>query len=152
MPTPFDPQALLTQPLLASLATQSADGPRVTPVWFLSEGKAVWILGARDGSSTRRLQVDPRCAVDITRFEPDTGILLHLGLRGTATLHPMDPALFRRLLQKYLGRDQMTWNPWFIDQIARIDDLDGRLIRLIPSSTFTNNVSYFKTGPALAWP
>lgn len=152
MSTPFDPQALLTQPLMASLATLGADGPRVTPVWFLSEGDVVWMLGARDGSSTQRLQADPRCAVDITRFAPDTGILLHLGLRGKATVRPMDAALFRRLLQKYLGADQAAWNPWFIDRIARIDDPDGRLIRLAPSSTFTNNVSYFKTGPALAWP
>ena len=38
------------------------------------------------------------------------------------------------------------------DTIATVDDPDGRLIRLVPETMFTNNVSYFRTGPALAWP
>lgn len=64
----------------------------------------------------------------------------------------MDPDRFRRLLAKYLGPDQSTWNEWFLADIAMIDDPDGRLIRLVPDSIFTNNVSYFRTGPDLAWP
>ena len=62
----------------------------------------------------------------------------------------MDPARFRRLLARYLGSDEATWNRWFISEVARIDDPDGRLIRLVPESVFTNDVSYFRTGPALA--
>ena len=38
------------------------------------------------------------------------------------------------------------------DLAARIDDPEGRLIRMAPDSFFTNNVSYFRTGPDLAWP
>ena len=40
---------------------------------------------------------------------------------------------------------------WFTEEIARIDDPSGRLIRLDPETLYTNNVSYFLTGPALAW-
>lgn len=148
----FDPAALLNRPLMANLATLSEEGPRNAPVWFLWEDGALWMLGAATGSSIRRLQVDPRCAVEIVRFDADAGILLHLGLRGVATVEPMSEGRFRRLLSKYLGEDEAAWNPWFIETVARIEDPDGRMIRLLPASVFTNNVSHFRTGPDLAWP
>lgn len=148
----FDPEALLSAPLMANLATTCAEGPRNAPVWYVWEHGALWMLGHRDGASVRRLTADPRCAVEIVRFDNAAGILLHLGLRGRATVVPMDAARFRRLLAKYLGPDQGAWNPWFIDNVARIEDPDGRMIRLAPASFFTNNVSYFRTGPELAWP
>ncbi|WP_430463341.1 hypothetical protein [Tabrizicola sp.] len=100
----------------------------------------------------RRLQADPRCAVEIVHLDVEAGVLLHLGLRGKAQVLPMEPARFRRLLARYLGPDTGTWNPWFIREVAAIDDPDGRWIRLVPDSTFTNNVSYFRTGPDLAFP
>ena len=78
------------------------------------------------------------------------GRLLHLGLRGAATVTEMDAALFKRLLRKYLDADEANWNRWFIDTVARINDPEGRLIQLQPDSVFTNNVSYFRTGPKLA--
>jgi len=149
---PFDPDLVLAMPLMANLATVSDDGPRNAPVWFLWEDGALWMLGGADGSSVRRLEADPRCAVEIVHYDNAGGILAHLGLRGRASVGPMDPALFRRLLAKYLGPDEAAWNPWFVDTIARIDDPSGRLIRLDPASVFTNNVSYFRTGPDLAWP
>lgn len=85
-------------------------------------------------------------------FDNESGILLHLGFRGRATIEASSASRFKRLLSKYLGHDERAWNRWFIDHIARIDDPDGRMIRLEPESTFTNNVSYFRTGPDLAWP
>ncbi|MFN3971115.1 MAG: hypothetical protein ACK4L4_07055 [Gemmobacter sp.] len=77
---------------------------------------------------------------------------MHLGFRGRTSVGPMDPPRFRRLLAKYLGPDPGARNPWFIDTVAAIDDPGGRLIRLVPDTTFTNNVSFFRTGPDLAWP
>ncbi len=151
MSQPFDPQVLLSAPLMANLATVCADGPRNAPVWYIWEEEALWMLADSGGSSTRRLTDDPSCAVEIVRFDNAAGVLLHLGLRGRAEVRPMDQARFRRLLAKYLGPDEATWNPWFIERIARIDDPDGRMVRLAPDSIFTNNVSYFRTGPALAW-
>ena len=151
MARPFDPEVVLAMPLMANLACLDAGGPRNAPVWFLWEEGALWMLGSADGRSVTRLQADPRCAVEIVHFDNTGGVLLHLGLRGVAEVRAMDPALFRRMLRKYLGPEEAAWNPWFIERIAAIDDPDGRLIRLVPDSVFTNNVSYFRTGPALAW-
>lgn len=148
----FDPEEVLRLPLMANLATLCPEGPRNAPVWFHWEEGALWLLGGRDGSSVRRIEADPRVAVEIVHYDNASGVLAHLGFRGRASVLPMDPALFRRLLQRYLGPDPATWNSWFIDTIAAIDDPNGRLIRLVPESTFTNNVSFFRTGPGLAWP
>lgn len=148
----FDPTAVLSQPIMANLATVSDDGaPRNAPVWFIWEDDALWMLGNRCSSSVRRLERNSRCAVEIVHFDNAGGVLLHLGMRGAAFVEQMQPARFRRLLKKYLGQEE-TWNSWFIDTIARIDDPDGRWIKLVPESVFTNNVSYFRTGPELAWP
>jgi hypothetical protein len=95
--------------------------------------------------------MNPKCAVEIVQFDSESGVLLHLGLRGEASIEPMSPALFYRLLKKYLGNEQ-NWNPWFIENIAKIEDSEGRLIKLKPQGVFTNNVSFFRTGPELAWP
>lgn len=149
MPREFDPEILLTRPLMANLATTEQGAPRNAPVWFLWENGALWApIGA---SSARRLRADPRCAVEIVDFDRDAGILLHLGLRGSASIEPQSPDRFRRLLAKYLGPEP-GWNPWFITHVARPDDPDGLMVRLVPDSVFTNNVSYFHSGPDLAWP
>jgi hypothetical protein len=152
MPRAFDPELVLRLPLMANLATMSADGPRNAPVWFLWEDGALWMHASADGSSVGRLASDPRCAVEIVHYDNAAGILAHLGLRGRAAVGPMSPPVFRRLLAKYLGPDEGAWNPWFIENVAAIEDPDGRLIRLVPDSIFTNNVSFFRTGPDLAWP
>jgi hypothetical protein len=137
---------------MANLATVSADGaPRNAPVWFIWEDEALWMLSSADGSTVKRIEREPRCAVEIVHFDNEAGILLHLGLRGSATIEPMSPDRFRRLLHKYLG-SEVGWNPWFIDNVAEIDHPEGRMIRLAPATMFTNNVSFFRTGPDLAWP
>ena len=107
------------------------------------------MLGSEDGSSVRRIEADARCAVEIVDYDNAAGRLRHLGLRGQAAVSAMKPDLFRRLLRRYLGSEE-TWNDWFIENIARIEDPAGRLIRLQPESVFTNDVSYFRSGPALA--
>lgn len=150
MATEFDPLLVLTRPLIASLATVTSKGePRNTPVWFAWEDGALWMLSDASSSSARRVASNPNVAVDIVDYDNDVGILRHLGLRGEATAEPMNPDLFRRLLRRYLGPED-TQNQWFIENVARIDDPTGRLIRLAPASIFTNDVSYFRTGPDLA--
>lgn len=148
----FDPNEILALPLMAILATVSEDGaPRNAPVWFIWEDQTLWMLGDAGGSSVRRLQREPRCAVEIVRFDNDAGILLHCGLRGTASIEENSPERFRRLLHKHLGPEE-CWNAWFVENIAQIDDPTGRMIRLVPDGIFTNNVSFFRTGPDMAWP
>lgn len=150
MSSTFDPEAILARPLMAHLATIAGDGaPRNAPVWFQWEQDALWMLGGVGNASTGRLLSDARCAVEIVDYDNASGVLRHLGLRGRADILPMDAALYRRLLTRYLGPEP-GWNRWFVERVARIDDPDGRLIRLRPESTFTNDVSYFRTGPDLA--
>jgi len=132
---------------MAILGTSAADGsPRTAPVWYHWEDGALCMLGSTDNASTKRVSADPRVSVEITDFDAASGRLLHLGLRGHATVAAMDQALFERLLARYLGPKD-DWNPWFIANVARIDDPKGRLILLRPDSIFTNNVSFFRTGP-----
>ena len=151
MPTPFDPEEVLNLPLMANLATLAEDGaPRNAPVWFHWEDGALHMLSDATASSPRRIARDPRVAVEIVQYDNAGGILRHLGMRGRASVEPMDPALFRRLLARYLGPDEAAWNPWFIENVAKIEDPSGRLVRLVPDSIFTNDVSFFRTGPALA--
>ncbi len=148
----FDPIEILCLPLMANLATVAMDGaPRNAPMWFIWEDEAIWLLGSTDASSVARIENDPRCAIEIVNFDNASGILLHLGLRGIATIESMSSEIFKRLLRKYLG-DEENWNSWFIDNIAIIEDPDGRLIKMVPESFFTNNVSFFRTGPDFAWP
>jgi hypothetical protein len=150
MTTAFDPGDILHRPLMANLATVAADGsPRNAPVWFHWEDGALWMLGSEGNASVKRISADPRVAVEIVDYDNAGGVLRHLGFRGRATIEPIDTGLFRRLLTRYLGARE-TWNDWFIAEIARIDDPAGRLIRLVPDSTFTNDVSFFRTGPDLA--
>ena len=145
----FDPEVLLRAPLMAHLATTCPEGPRDSPVWFLWEDAAVWLVGARVDSFVQRLERDPRCALGIVRFDADAGVLLHLGIRGRATVGATDAARFRRLLAKYLGPDEAGWNPWFIAEIARIEDPDGRMIRVAPDTIVARNLSFFRTGPEI---
>jgi hypothetical protein len=150
MKTAFDPADILLKPLMANLATVAADGsPRNAPVWFQWEDGALWMLGSEGNASVGRIAADPRVAVEIVDYDNARGVLRHLGFRGRASIEPMDTGLFRRLLTRYLGPPE-TWNGWFIAEIAHIDDPSGRLIRLVPETTFTNDVSFFRTGPDLA--
>lgn len=146
----FDPNLVLSRPLMANLATVTGAGePRNAPVWFAWEDGVLWMLAGIGNSSVGRIAANPNVAVEIVDYDNDLGLLRHVGLRGRASIAPMDTDLFRRLLTRYLGPDS-RWNPWFIDNIAHIEHPDGRLIRLAPASIFTNDVSFFRTGPALA--
>lgn len=145
-----DKEIVLAMPMMAFLGTVEGSKPRVAPVWFLWEDAALWMLGDKSGSSVKRISENPECAVEIVHFDIANGVLLHLGLRGRAVVEKSDPQRFRRLLGKYLGDDHLNWNKWFIKNVARIEDEDGRMIKLVPESFFTNDVSYFRTGPDLA--
>jgi uncharacterized pyridoxamine 5'-phosphate oxidase family protein len=151
MATPFDHETMLALPLVAFLATVDADGaPRNAPVWFHWEDGALYMLTNQNAGSARRIGNDPRVAVEMVDYDNPVGMMRHLGLRGRASIEMMDIALFRRLLARYLGPDETAWNPWFIETVADFDDPSGRLIKLVPESIFTNDVSFFRTGPGLA--
>ncbi len=143
----FNVNAVLDKPLMAHLATGSLDGPRDSPVWFLWEEDAIWLIGTSHDSFPKRLEAEPRCAVGIVDYQLDRGILRHVGIRGVAEIRELDRARLHRLLYRYLGHDAASWNSWFVENV--VDKLD-LMVRITPQSVVAKNMSYFQSGPALA--
>lgn len=143
----FDPAELLAKPRMADLATDSPNGPRSSPVWFLWEEDAVWLIGNKEDSFPKRLRADPRCAVSVVDFDIGRGVLRHVGIRGRARILPLDQTRLHRLLVRYLGSDPQAWNTWFRTNV--VDGLE-LMIRITPETTIVKDMSYFKTGPDFA--
>ena len=135
---------LLARPLFAHLATASDEGPRDSPVWFLWEEGHIWILGSRTSDSfPTRLDNDPRCAVGVVDFDIATGRVEHVGFRGRATVEPLDRKRAKRLLVRYLGPDEVEWDPRFRETLI---DADTVLIRVRPETVVARDVSYTTGG------
>lgn len=143
----FAPQEVLAKPLMAHLATTSPEGPRDSPVWFLWEDEAIWLIGSNEDSFPARLRAEPRCALNVVDFDVGRGVLRHIGIRGRAEVLDLDHARLDRLLSRYLGADKTEWNAWFQETVVAPLDL---MIRITPDSLIARDMSYFKTGPLLA--
>lgn len=118
-PGRFELSEVLRRPLFAHLATLSDDGPRDSPVWFLWEDEAIWIIGddATD-SFPARLRGHSSCAVGIVQF---------------------DRALAIRLLSRYLGGDRSKWDPRFL---GTLETATSVLVRVTPETVVALDVSY----------
>jgi hypothetical protein len=128
-----------SRPLVAHLATASEEGPRESPVWFLWEDGALWIIGNyKTDSFPKRVEREPRCAVGIVDFDPATGLVRHAGFRGRARLTPHDPARMGRLLSRYMG-EQDAWDPRFVEIL---DDADYVFVRFEPETAVVRDQSY----------
>lgn len=136
----FDVDEFLRKPLFAHLATSSDDGARESPVWFLWEGGAVWLIGNSRDSFPKRIRLDARCALGIVEFDLAAGLLRHVGIRGTGTIEPLDQARLHRLLARYLGNDEARWNQRFAESVIRRLDL---MVRIEPTSIVARDQSYF---------
>lgn len=136
----FDIDDFLRRPLFAHLATASEDGPRESPVWFLWEDGAIWLIGNGRDSFPKRIQKDGRCAIGIVDFDLQRGFLQHVGLRGVATVVPLDRERLYRLLRRYLGDEETTWNPRFRASVIAGIDL---MVRFEPTSIVARDQSYF---------
>lgn len=106
-----DLDEFLERRLMAHIATNSEDGGRHAPVWYLWEDGAIWIIA---DSSKRtfpdRIKRDPRIAIGIVDFDPETGRLHHVGLRGRATIESHDPGRAERLMRRYFRAEKDDWN------------------------------------------
>jgi hypothetical protein len=141
-----DVEDFLARPLFAHLSTASGGGPRDSPVWFMWEEGALWIIGSRSTDSfPMRLELEPRCAIGIVDFDRTTGLVQHIGLRGRATVEPFDVARARRLLSRYLGSDEAAWDERFLRTLR---NEDGEIfVRFDPETVVARDVSY-STGAA----
>lgn len=57
--------ALLARPILARLATVADEQPRVLPMWFVWNGRSVWMETSPDFPNARILRAHPRAALTI---------------------------------------------------------------------------------------
>ena len=131
---------LLALPLFAHLATHSQRGPRESPVWFLWEDEAVWIIGNyRTDTFPARIEREPRCAIGIVNFDRTKGLVQHLGFRGRARLEPQDGERMMRLLKRYLGEELSQWDARFREIL---DDADYIFVRFEPETAVVRDQSY----------
>lgn len=133
-------EELLARPLFAHLATASEQGPRESPVWFLWEDEAVWIIGNyKTDTFPARLEAEPRCALGIVDFEGSSGLVQHVGFRGRAHLLPHDEARLRRLLSRYLGQRLEDWDNRFVEILG---DTDYVFVCFVPETAVVRDQSY----------
>lgn len=139
-PKSVDLEEFLARPLFAHLATGSEDGPRESPVWFLWEDGAIWIIGnRRTDTFPERIEQEPRCAIGIVDFDPSKGIVHHVGFRGRATVESFDTGRVLRLLRRYLGENEKTWDPRFDWSMK---DPGYVLVRFRPETAVARDQSY----------
>lgn len=130
---------ILSRPLFAHLATASDEGPRESPVWFLWEEGALWVIGNYSTDTfPKRIEREPRCAVGIVDFDAATGLVQHAGFRGRARLTPHDPARMERLLTRYMG-ERDAWDTRFVEIL---DDADYIFVRFEPETVVVRDQSY----------
>jgi nitroimidazol reductase NimA-like FMN-containing flavoprotein (pyridoxamine 5'-phosphate oxidase superfamily) len=142
-PKGVDLDEFLSRPLFAHLATTSDDGPRESPVWFLWEKGALWILGSRRTDSfPTRLEREPRCAIGIVDFDLTTGLVQHVGFRGRATIETLDRKREKRLLARYLGPEEAGWDRRFRESLG---DPDTVFVRFEPETAVTRDLSYLRS-------
>lgn len=107
---PVDVETFLDRPLFCFLATTDDGSPRISPLWFLWEDGAVWMIADDRKTYPSRVRRDPETALAIVDFERSTGRVQHVGMRGRAAVEPLDPARAERLLARYLGPEKDEWD------------------------------------------
>jgi hypothetical protein len=117
--TPQERDQFLAESWTCRLATQSADGPHVTPLWFVWDGSALWINSIVSSQRWTDVQRDPRVAVVIDAGERFTE-LRGVELRGKAAAVGEAPRSGEQVpelvpvelmyARKYLGSDQFRYD------------------------------------------
>ena len=110
MPIVRDLDAFLVQPLVCHLATS---GPTVRPVWFLWEDGFFWVLSGPWSALPSRVRADPAVALVVDTCDLITGETVQVAARGSAEVLTFDADRGERMLARYLGPDQGTWDPRF---------------------------------------
>ena len=142
-PRSVDLDEFLERPLFAHLATACENGARESPVWFLWEEDAVWIVGSRrDDSFPARIERDARCAIGIVDFRREDGLVQHVGMRGLGSVERFDRGRARRLLVRYLGEGEDGWDRRFRVTLEDPEGEDAVLIRFDPQTVVARDVSY----------
>lgn len=136
----FHADAFLAQPLTARVAT---NGPTVRPTWYLWEDKAFWILSGPWAKLLGRVTTDPALAITVDVCDNSTGVVRQVVARGRAEILPFDVPRGRRMLGRYLGRDEAQWDERFHHYLHE-DPTDSGVvwIRLRPTSFNAVDLSF----------
>lgn len=130
---------ILSRPLFAHLATGSSEGPRESPVWFLWEDEALWIIGNYESDSfPKRIEQESRCAIGVVDFNVSSGLVQHVGFRGRARLDVYDRERMKRLLGRYMG-EMENWDARFVEIL---DDTNYIFLRFEPETAVVRDQSY----------
>lgn len=130
-------QTLLTQPVLARLATANPTTlqPHVVPVWFEWDGEAIWISSFDSTRKMRDLIGNPRVSIVVDTAEDD-GSVRGIVLEGKADVIK-DPAVViprsTSIYLRYLGEEGIR-QP---DPASWIVDPENRVIRLRPEKIYS---------------
>jgi len=131
--------AFLVRRLSRVLAQRSGEGLRLSPLWFLWEDGAIRnVAQSGDRSYPRRVREYPKTAVAVVDFDPGTGRVEHVGMRGEATLLPYGHSRADRLFEKYLGDERRERPETFLG----LDADDYRLVRVVPETVVARDQSY----------
>ncbi len=137
----------LARPLFCFLATESPDGPRVSPLWYLWEEGAVWIVVNPERKSyPGRIERESRTALAVVDFDVCRGLVQHVGMRGHANVGAFGPSRAKRLFQRYLGPEE-RWDGRFHAVFERSDRY--RFVRFEPETVVARDQSYAPAGPGL---
>jgi PPOX class probable F420-dependent enzyme len=98
-------RALISRPVLASLATLNPDGsPQITPLWVDLDGDAVVFNTAQGRKKARNLERDSRVAVTVIDPDDQYNVVAFRGTVADVTTDGAD-AHIDALAKKYLGVD-----------------------------------------------
>jgi PPOX class probable F420-dependent enzyme len=129
--------ALLSEPLLARIATASPDDlqPHVVPVWFLWDGESVWISSYSSTRKIRELQGNPKCSIVIdTSGRPDGLSAVLFEGRAELVTEPREfvREMVTRVYARYLGPEGVL----AAEPQEWIHSPENLLIKLTPEKTF----------------
>jgi PPOX class probable F420-dependent enzyme len=129
--------ALLSEPLLARIATVSPDDlqPHVVPVWFLWDGESVWISSYSSTRKIRELQGNPKCSIVIdTSGRPDGLSAVLFEGRAELVTEPREfvREMVTRVYARYLGPEGVL----AAEPQEWIHSPENLLIKLTPEKTF----------------
>jgi nitroimidazol reductase NimA-like FMN-containing flavoprotein (pyridoxamine 5'-phosphate oxidase superfamily) len=105
-----DVESFLKRPLFCFLGTVDGGDPRVTPLWFLWEDGAAWIIANDEKTYPTRIRNHSAATMAVVDFDRASGRVQHVGMRGTAEVRPHDPERAVRLLEPYLDPDPEAWD------------------------------------------
>lgn len=132
-------EEFLEQPLFCFLSTLSLDGdPRTSPLWFLWEDELIWIIGDSEKTYSKRIEHHPQTSLAIADFDVFSGRVHHVGMRGKATIVPLEKDRVYRVLRRYLDDERDDWDPRF----SSLDPEQWRFIRFEPETVVARDQSF----------